>query len=375
MFIKVFQKYHLLPLLFSTLFITSCATRKPNPEASVKIKFLDEYIIPEDLIVKGTKVGGLSDLDYDGEKFYAVCDLPSSPRIYKFKIDINDYKIDSIQFLDVIKIPKQSHNGTPLRFDSEGLIYDSANNLFILSSEGLISQKKDPFIVELDTAGIVNSQYEIPNYFKANYTKGPRNNGVFEGLDQSYDKKGIWVSTELPLKMDGPEAKLYRTKSSVRFTYYSQETKQPEKQFVYQLDRLRKVPFLPFGLSGVSAIMVYKPDLFFVLERSFSAGHGRHGFRARLYLVDAHKATNTLTLKNIHKKLGKEITPANKKLIFDFNSIRKQLSHKSVDNLEGIALGPRLPNGHQSLIVIADNNFSSFTKEMNQVILLEIIPQ
>lgn len=45
-----------------------------------------------------------------------------------------------------------------------------------------------------------------------------------------------------------------------------------------------------------------------------------------------------------------------------------------VDNLEGIAFGPKLLNGNQTLIIISDNNFSSWTRQLNQVILLELIP-
>src|SRR5699024_5799950 len=260
-------------------------------------------------------------------------------------------------------------------FDSEGLAYLPQKDQFILSSEGAINRKKDPFIVSLDSLGRVLNTYEIPSYFNAAIKKGPRNNGVFEGLCRSVDGNGIWVSTELPLKQDGQPVKLYKTRSPVRFTYFDTADRKPKKQFAYRLGPLRKLPFLPFGMNGASAILEYAPEQFLVLERAFSAGHGRHGIRAMLYQMDARKATNTLSINDLHNKLGREVSPAKKRLVFDFNSIRKQLTDKIVDNLEGIAFGPTLANGHQSLVVIADNNFNSFTKEMNQVILLEIILQ
>jgi hypothetical protein len=43
-----------------------------------------------------------------------------------------------------------------------------------------------------------------------------------------------------------------------------------------------------------------------------------------------------------------------------------------IDNVEGITLGPILPNGHQSIILVVDNNFSPLEK--TQFFLLEIIP-
>lgn len=361
--------------LFIPLLLIGCATSKVDKEAPLKFRFLDEYIIPKNLNVDGTKVGGLSDLDYDGTYFYAVCDLPSAPRIYTFSIEISGQKIDTVQFEKVIKIKKKSDQDQSLVFDSEGLAYLSQKRQFILSSEGSISRKKDPFVATLNRHGKVLNTYKIPSYFEADIKKGPRNNGVFEGLSRSVDKKGIWVSTELPLKQDGRPVKLYKTKSPVRFTYFDRNDQKPKKQFAYRLGPLRKVPFLPFGMNGVSAILEYAPEQFLVLERAFSAGHGRRGIRAMLYQVDARNATNTLDLEDLHRKLGDEVIPAKKTLVFDFNSIRKQLTDKIIDNLEGISFGPKLANGHQSLLVISDNNFNSFTKQMNQVILLEIIPK
>ena len=41
------------------------------------------------------------------------------------------------------------------------------------------------------------------------------------------------------------------------------------------------------------------------------------------------------------------------------------------DNIEGVTLGPKLPNGHQSIIFVADNNFSK--DEVTQFLLFEII--
>src|SRR5699024_2165789 len=126
-----------------------------------------------------------------------------------------------------------------------------------------------------------------------------------------------------------------RTKSPVRITYFDKKNRTAKKQFAYRLDRLRKIPLLPFGMNGVSAILEYKPERFLILERSFSAGHGPHGFRARLYEADARKATNTLEVDKLRGKIGSKVKPAKKKLVFDFNTIQKQLTNKQLKNLEG----------------------------------------
>lgn len=361
--------------LLGTFLLVSCGAKQSTTEnADFTLHYLDEYIIPGDLKVDQLLIGGLSDLDYDGQHYYSVRDSRSAPSIHQFDIVIKNTKIDTVRFLKTITIKHDSGAAKGLKFDSEGLIYNPKTKLFTLSSEGSIANQDNPFIATIDANGELQDRYAIPDYFKATTQNGPRNNGVFEGLTESYNGKGIWVAMELPLKADGPAPKLYRTKSPVRITYYNRESKRPVHQFAYRLDRLRKVPFLPFAINGISAILEYKPQQFLVLERGFGAGNGRHGIRARLFLVDARKATNTLALKSLKGKLGQDVILAQKTLIFDFNWIQNQLPDRIIDNLEGIAFGPKLANGHQSLLIIADNNFRS-PKEINQLILMELIPQ
>ncbi len=347
-----------------------CAVARVNPQASLKIRFLDEYIIPADFHVSSTLVGGLSDLDYDGEFFYTVCDLPSAPRIYRFSLDIKNSKIDTLQFLEVIPVDTES---TQLVFDSEGVIYHPDEKRFTLSSEGSINRGRDPFVAELDRNGQVQELYDLPAYFLSSHASGPRNNSVFEGLCESVDGKGIWVANELPLKGDGPEPGIFEKHAPIRFTRLDRSTKKPERQFAYDLDRVRKIPLLPFGMNGVTAIEEYEEERFLVLERGFSAGYGRHGFRVLLYLADGREADSTLEVNRLKEVKPSTVTLANKSLLFDFNSIRKELTNRSVDNLEGMTFGPTLPNGNRTLVLIADNNFNTLMKQMNQVILMEVV--
>jgi hypothetical protein len=70
---------------------------------------------------------------------------------------------------------------------------------------------------------------------------------------------------------------------------------------------------------------------------------------------------------------GKEIAFAEKRLLFDFESVREQLPDGVIDNIEGICFGPELQNGNKSLILVADNNFNSLGPQLNQVVLLELL--
>ena len=65
---------------------------------------------------------------------------------------------------------------------------------------------------------------------------GPIHNGTFEGLTMSHNGKSIWISMEVPLKEDGPEAQINDTNSPIRVTRFSLKTGKPGKQFAYELD-------------------------------------------------------------------------------------------------------------------------------------------
>lgn len=63
-----------------------------------------------------------------------------------------------------------------------------------------------------------------------------------------------------------------------------------------------------------------------------------------------------------------------KTLILDFDDVTDQLSpgFRRLENFEGLAFGPVLPNGSPSLAVVADNNFSLGQRSL--LLLFEILP-
>jgi len=77
---------------------------------------------------------------------------------------------------------------------------------------------------------------------------------------------------------------------------------------------------------------------------------------ARVYSVALPGATNVLGVPTL---AGLDVRPAQKTLLFDLGSLGIPL-----DNVEGMTLGPKLPDGRQSLVLVSDNNFaaSQFTQ-------------
>ncbi|WP_417886556.1 esterase-like activity of phytase family protein [Zunongwangia sp.] len=364
------KKISILAIL--SLFLSSCATTRKIKNEEVQLKFLDEYIINADKSIDGTKIGGLSGIDYKDGYYYFIVDVPNKARFYKASIPIKNNKIDTILFDKTIFINKKDSFFDNHVLDPESIRITEDGKDFIISSEGSVTNARDPSVFIVDSQGNYKSSYQIPDYFKASGSQKPRHNGVFEGITNALTGNGIWVSTELPLVKDGPKPKLFPTKSYSRITYFDNKTKKATKQFAYKLDGISKIPWLYFAINGITEILEYKKDHFLLLERAFSAGHGSHSNTVRIFEVNVENATNTLDAESL-KKI--DFKPAKKKLLFDFKNVKDQLTDGIVDNIEGICFGPKLTNGNQSVLVISDNNFNSFTKQLTQVILLELTAQ
>ncbi len=352
-------------LLLIFIFILGCKSQHVTTSDNLQIKFLDEYILPENMIIEGTTVGGLSGIDYNDGTYYLVCDDSRNPRYYEAKIDINNSKITNIDIQKVVLV-KDATNF----LDLEAIRFNSNTDQVLITSEGHIKKQKDPLFFNVDSNGNVENVFELPQAFKSNSEQKPRHNGTLEGLSLSVDRNGYWIAMELPLEADGPEPQLMKTKSPVRITYIDRNTKQPQKQFAYLLDSISKQPKGNFAVNGLADILEYDKNKFFVIERSYSSGLGNQGNTIKIFKVAILKATNTLKYNNLKDT---RYLAATKELVFDFEQVRNQLTDSSIDNIEGITFGPRLPNGNKTLILISDNNFNRFEKQLNQFILLEIL--
>jgi len=349
--------------------LAACGTTKQINTENIKLTFLDDFVLADDLIVGGTKVGGLSGIDYYDGNYYLVCDKGANPRFYKASININQKNIDTLIISEVIELDRSAPFLKNMTLDLEGIRYDPEGGEIVLTSEGSIQNGKDPSVFRVTPDGKFISNYEIPSYFNASKKQQPRNNGVFEGLALDYKQTGFWLGTELPLQKDGSKPKIFPSKSPVRITNFNKESGIATTQFTMQLEGITKIPWMYYAVNGLTELIEYAPNRFLVLERAFSAGHGSNGNTVRVFDVDAENATNTIGFENLRKQ---DYTPATKKLVFDFKTVEKQLKENIIDNIEGMTFGPDLPNGNKTLLLISDNNFSSYGRQISQIILMEV---
>lgn len=381
------MKKHLLFLIFPILAgIFGCSTsRKAGTAASGigRLKFIGEYIVPYNLSFNGTVTGGLSGIDYDAATglYYLICDDRSAlnpARFYTARLYFSDKSFDSVQFTAVTTL--RQANGQPypdtktnpgLTPDPEALRYNAPKQLLVWSSEGerIVNEKDtiltNPGIYEINRNGQYIDSFALPPQFRMQATEnGPRRNGVFEGLGFTPGYKHLYVSLEEPRYEDGPRAEPGQG-AYTRILKFDNNTRQPVAQYAYQLEPVAhpSVPADAFKVNGISDIMVLDENKLLAIERSFSTGV--KDCTIKVFITDLRNATDISHINSL--QTDNRFKPAAKTLLLDFVSLGKY-----IDNIEGVTFGPILPNGHRSLVFVADNNFSE--KEENQFFLFEIIP-
>ena len=359
-------------------------TIQPGDVSISKIKFLSEFVVPYNQSFKGTTIGGLSGIDYDGERkvYYLISDDRSqknAARYYTAKILFSGRKIDTIQFVAVTTLldpsgkpypnSKKDPAHTP---DPESLRYDPITRQMMWTSEGERIVNGNRNVLENPAITIINPNGRYIDTFSLPYNlhmqateKGPRQNETLEGLTFTNHFKTMYVSMEQPLYEDGPRAEVTENKPFIRIFKYDVSTKKNTAQYAYKLDPVAHPAILAsaFKINGISDILAISDTKLLVLERSFSMG--RMACTIKVFISDLKNATNIS--KNPSLKRNTDFVPATKKLLLNMDDLGMY-----IDNLEGMTFGPVLPNGHRSLLFVADNNFSLFEK--TQFLLFEVIP-
>jgi hypothetical protein len=378
----------ILAVIVPLFFIVACSsTRKisrSTPQESIsQLRFLGEYVLPSGQTLKNTVVGGLSGIDYDAKRdlYYMICDDPSSKgptRYYTAQIRFTEKGIDTVALVDMTPLlDRAGHTFSDItkdRFhsaDVEALRYDARRDEMIWSSEGQRyirdgkQELQDPQIVIMDRQGHFRDSFELPaNLHIQAIEKGPRHNSVFEGIAFDADYVHVFVSVEEPLYEDGPRAGGGDSTAWVRILKFNRQLKQCVAQYAYRIDPV-PFPATPpgaFKINGVSDILGIGHNRFLIVERGYSVG--RRPSNIRVYLADANGAEDITSVSLDHYQVKR---PINKKLLINMDSLGR-----FVDNIEGVTFGPKLPNGHSTLLFVADDNFASYQK--SQFFLFEVIP-
>lgn len=358
----------------------------PSPSGFVQsLSFLGQATFPaRSVTVNNTLVGGLSGISYDATSgsYYAISDdrgtSPNEPgqppRFYNLKIDLSSGVLDNnkVSFTGVTALRKPDGSTfAPLSTDTEGIAVTGSGTAFI-SSEGEVNGantiRVKPFINEFSlTTGQQVRSLPIPAKFlpdssvAASQTKGTYDNLAFESSALTPNKKTLVTATENALVQDGARGSATNGSRS-RILKFNLATGQAGKEFLYPTDPVAVSPNPATGFATAGLVDLLALDNtgnhLLALERSFSSGVPGTGNTIKLYEVNLDGATNIKGIDSLNALSANDfnkIKPAQKRLLLNFDQLNLPTG---LDNVEGLTLGPTLPDGRKSLVLVSDDNFS-----------------
>ncbi|MBE9181791.1 esterase-like activity of phytase family protein [Oculatella sp. LEGE 06141] len=370
------------------LVLNGCSLPQVSAEERIflnlSLEFLDEYQVAPTATVADTPVRGLSALTYDrqNDRFYVLSDDRSerSPaRFYTMKLVLDSSNPEQVGIADAVfenvTVLSQA-NGEPYTagtIDPEGIALSPRQSVFI-SSEGIPSQNWPPFVNEYDLeTGRLQNSLPIPTRYLPNEVDeqpvGVQENLGFEALTLNpggfspnwLEPFRLFTATESSLHQDRTIAPPDDESASarIRLLHYLVGEDVPTliSEHAYLLDPD------PDGAiaNGLTELVVLDQGGHFLsLERAF----GWTGIRARIYQIATGGATDTSSIPSLGGDIS-GITPIRKRLLLDLADLDLPL-----DNLEGMTLGPQLPDGSYSLILVSDDNFND--AQFTQLLLFRL---
>lgn len=359
----------------------SPAASAPPPSPIGALRWIGSFTLPTGTLFDGVAFGGISGLDRapDG-RYWALSDDRGGergpPRFYALRLDVDQQGFHGVTIERMV--PLQGPDGQLLpvsapSVDPEALRVAPNGHLYI-ASEGHWSRnaraRHQPFVREFQTDGRWVRSFELPKAFDYvdNATTGARNNKVWESL--AVTPSGVvFVANEEALIDDGPVA-TPTNGSWLRVLKLDAVSGQPLAQYGYALPPIpsRKTsaegaPEVSRGDNGITDLLAVDETHFIAIERAYLPGQG-----VTVRLVLARIDPGTTDVSGLPSLIGAAFQPLSRELLLE---LPIPLQGLLLDNIEAIAWGPVLANGHRSLILVSDNNFSRL--QTTQFLALEVV--
>lgn len=356
-------------ILAGGLLLASCAPTRA-PQQSGSLHYLGQQRVWQGADFEGTVIGGLSAISYDAarDRYYVLSDDRSAKnpaRFYEVRLSLSQNGIDDITFTGTRSLlDEHGQPFAPLSLDSsppvvppdpEGLAFDSARQRLYWTSEGERRPPvlADPWVRIAGLDGAYLGQFPLPRGLAMSTEQtGPRRNAALEGLTLTPDARWLFAGMEQPGYNDGEPAGRERG-ALTRITKFDAETLTPVAQYAYPLEPASR----PAKSNGLTDLVALSDTTFLVLERA-----GAHRPVVRIFRAETADATDTLGVASL---AATPVTPMRKTLALDLTTTP---GLAPLDNVEGITLGPRLPDGRQSVVLVSDDNFSPI--QVTQFLLL-----
>ena len=368
-----------LPVLL--LFPSLGACKNLGKAPPFHLEFLNEQVLPKDLRFQGQPVGGLSALVFDKStgEFLALSDDKRNHRFYKFQIshtpgtwkkkgktpsarpsnqDRNERPTFQLILREQVFLREKGSSGLNRNMDPEGMDLKGPNLFITSEGQQIFNPPEPPRVFVFSKTGVLKRAWPtMPVFWNEEQLSsfGARENKGFEAL--TLTEKYLWTATEKALRQD-PDRLL-------RLSGFDLKKGKLLHQYPYFLE----------PQTGLSEMIALTDKTFLTLERAYNKQTGEN--QVRLFKTQCGKATNLMAIlflkktlkasgdsatgpaKKIGRKNSRRFTPCQKNLLFDFAKLPAGIT---ADNLEGMALGPKMAAEGRLLVFTSDNNFSNSQK-------------
>jgi hypothetical protein len=331
--------------------------------ATDTLRFIGDVNFSTGTKFQETEIGGLSGITYDKvqKKILAISDdkaWASENRFYEFNITVTT-KSFTLAPSKVVKLKRPDGTYFPKNdADFEGISLFGKDVL--VSSEGSL-KRVPPTSSELYRFGrdgsfieliAVPEKFNIPKVGKID-SSGTRDNKGFEALSTSLDGKTTFMAIEDALIQDG-EISSISNASNARIIIY--KDLKSVSEVAYTLEKIEALKTFDPSPSdnGVVDIAAIDDKNFYIMERSWISGINKNIIR----IFKCKITTKTTDISKIDSLKSSAFNPVEKVLVADLDDFIESMNPKILDNIEGITFGPVLPNGHQTVIIVSDNNFN-----------------
>ena len=313
----------------------------------------EQHAFPEDI-----PAGGYSGITWLGDSLYAVvADNLKQDGFFRFSIQLDSLgDITSARCIDFVDA------GMPGR-DSEGVAWCQNRRTLFVSGE------KDNEVVELSLAGkATGKKLNLPEIIAT-----ATNNYGLEALSYNTNTHRFWTTSESTLPEDGPQATATNgVENKLRLLAFD-DSLQLVGQYWYVMDKPIAEAEPQNFVHGVCALAAMDDGRLLVMEREFAVPEAKIGayVNSKIYVVKhtpcsaINKKASCIQKPSCSQKpsctqepscIQKHScsSPLKKELLAEWSTAIGLLDF-NIANYEGMCLGPKLNNGGQVIILIADS--------------------
>jgi hypothetical protein len=358
-----------LLISITAVLLTACGAAASDPPP-LSVELLSERTLPPGMRFQGACVGGLSAIAYDAgaDRYYALSDSRKQARFFTLDVDFGMEAgrptIAAVEIESVVDL--RTREGEPYgdgKVDPEGLALLGGGEAF-LSSEGDASKEVPPFVDRVDLKdGSWLQSVAVPVAFRPRHqggvqVRGVRNNLGFEALALSPSRSDLFVASESSLAQDTPRVETISagTRLYARLLRYRvEEVPRLVSQVLYPLE----YPDGDIVVHGLVELQALDDEgRLLAMERTFGYDVG---MIVKLFEIDLGRTAGDADRSSLSPEAA-ELPVLVKRPVLDFAELPVTL-----DNFEGLTLGPPLPDGTESLLVLGDNDNTDCQPTLNPV--------